>query len=88
MCCPLADGTPFLIAQARPDRNFLDRAPATDTDLLRIERTDVDARRFDAREGDGRGRHGDGTSVELWGSLPYSSNAFFQAVQAIRTQET
>ena len=25
-----------------------------------------------------------GTDVELWGSLAYSSNAFFQAVQVIR----
>jgi hypothetical protein len=77
MCSLLADGTPFLIAKTRPDRNLLDRAPATDADLLRIERTDVDAGRFDARQGNGGGRHGDGTSVELWGSLAYSSNAIF-----------
>jgi hypothetical protein len=73
----LTDGAPFLIAETRPDRNLLDGAPATDADLLRIERTDVDARRFDARQRNGGGRHGDRTSVELWGSLAYSSNAFW-----------
>jgi hypothetical protein len=83
----LTDGTPLLIAETRPDRDLLDGAPAADAHLLRIERTDVDARRFDARQRKGRGRHGDGTSVELWGSLAYSSNAFCKKHQ-VEHQET
>ena len=54
----LADGAPLLIAKTRPDRDLLDGASAAYADLLRIERANVDAGRFDARRRDGRGRHG------------------------------